>query len=465
MTTTGASSWTSWTPLPRTGEPPTAASGSGATGTSTSPTPRSSAGPRSTAASPSPRPACERHRSSAGASPATSFARRSSGAATTRSAASSSRYSTRRASTPPCCAYRSSGSSTTTTNAWSGPLMRSGRSSTPTDCSTATGGRTVSREMKVRSSRRRSGWPRSWPTRTASPRRRRSSTGRLRPRMASVSSRRSTTPGRSACSGTSRRRLRTYRISRPRSLCSGRARNSAGLAGHSQLDRLRDMDRMPVRELLDLGPAAEAVGEDQALGRSLANGREESSLADRDGDVVLAGLEPERARQPATPGIEHLEVEAEALQELAVGVEPHDRLLMAVPVHDRASLKPWHLPVLRVLLQELRQRHRARRDPGRVLVVDEHRGKLVSERGHATRLEADDRHAGPRIRGETPDQPLQQQLRRVEHPVVVERPSTAEEALRGDHPKSRRLEHTGGCLRSIRMEVLVESVREEHDRR
>ena len=69
------------------------------------------------------------------------------------------------------------------------------------------------------------------------------------------------------------------------------------------------------RGLGDLLAATEAVGDDQPVGRRLADGGEEFEFADGNGEVVFVGLEAERARHAATAGGGALEVDAETVQD------------------------------------------------------------------------------------------------------------------------------------------------------
>ena len=69
----------------------------------------------------------------------------------------------------------------------------------------------------------------------------------------------------------------------------------------------------------------------------LAHGRQQHALADGDRDVVVVCLEAERAGHAAAAGVEQLVVEAELLEHRVLGVERHDVLVVAVPLHERLA--------------------------------------------------------------------------------------------------------------------------------
>src|SRR5260370_36995988 len=69
---------------------------------------------------------------------------------------------------------------------------------------------------------------------------------------------------------------------------------------------------MARRALSDLLAATEAVGDDEPVLRSLADGRKEFEFADGDGDVEFFRFETKRASHPAASGSRALKVDAEA---------------------------------------------------------------------------------------------------------------------------------------------------------
>ncbi len=86
--------------------------------------------------------------------------------------------------------------------------------------------------------------------------------------------------------------------------------------------------------LADLGAAAVAVGDDRRVPVG-ADGGEQHALTAGLRDLVVAPLEAEVTRQPAAAGIEHLGLDAQRGQHLAVGVEAEVGVLMAVHLDQR----------------------------------------------------------------------------------------------------------------------------------
>ena len=84
---------------------------------------------------------------------------------------------------------------------------------------------------------------------------------------------------------------------------------------HRHLDHLRRVQSTAVRQLLDLGLAREAVGDDKCVLWRCAHSRQELSLADGDRDVVVVTLESERSRHAAATRVEQLDLEPEPLEQ------------------------------------------------------------------------------------------------------------------------------------------------------
>src|SRR5205814_9721481 len=85
---------------------------------------------------------------------------------------------------------------------------------------------------------------------------------------------------------------------------------------------------------------------------------QQHTLATFDWDVVVVLLKSKSARHAATAGIEHLQLQAETLQNLLFAFHPHDRLLMAVAVDDRAPLQFAFRIIGSALHEEFAQRER-----------------------------------------------------------------------------------------------------------
>src|SRR5919109_4350557 len=74
-------------------------------------------------------------------------------------------------------------------------------------------------------------------------------------------------------------------------LLGARARHAVGPVIERHLDHLGGVERAAVGELLDLGLAGEAVGDQQRVGGRLADDRQEAGLARSYGEVAV-GLPP-----------------------------------------------------------------------------------------------------------------------------------------------------------------------------
>src|SRR5882672_2133398 len=126
---------------------------------------------------------------------------------------------------------------------------------------------------------------------------------------------------------------------------------------------------MARRTLGNLFAATEAVGDDQPVGRSLADGWHQFEFADGDGDVVFIGFEAEGASHAATAGGGTLEVDAEAAEDGLFGGHLHEGFVMAVAVEERFALevRQWETP--RVGFEELaKKKSLARQSLGPLIV-------------------------------------------------------------------------------------------------
>jgi len=81
------------------------------------------------------------------------------------------------------------------------------------------------------------------------------------------------------------------------------------------LEDLGEVQGLAVGALGDLFAATEAVGDDQAVGGSTADGGEEFEFTDGHGNVVFVALEAERAGHTAASGGGLAEVDAETAQD------------------------------------------------------------------------------------------------------------------------------------------------------
>src|SRR5262249_30055788 len=153
----------------------------------------------------------------------------------------------------------------------------------------------------------------------------------------------------------------------------------------------------------------------------LAHPREQTLLAALHRDLVMSGLEPPRACEPAAAGVQRLDLDAHLLQELHLGVDAAGRLVMAVPPDERLACERRRLAA--ELLEDLGEVKDARLQPLCVLVVRDELAELVLEDRDATRLEPDDRDALAVPLLQLLQVPAQVALGEVEEAVVVERPA------------------------------------------
>ena len=93
------------------------------------------------------------------------------------------------------------------------------------------------------------------------------------------------------------------------------------------------------RALGDLFAATEAVGDDEPVGRGLADGGEQFDFADGNGHVIFIRLEAEGAGHAAAAGSRAVEVDAEAAQDGLFRRHLHQRLVMAVAVENSLAIK------------------------------------------------------------------------------------------------------------------------------
>ena len=96
--------------------------------------------------------------------------------------------------------------------------------------------------------------------------------------------------------------------------------------------------------LLDLRPTAEPVGKHDVSGLGVAQSGEQDPFGRRDRDVVVRGLESEVARQPAAARIQDDGVDTSPAQQRGIGIERHDRVLVAVHLHQCPTIDVRWVP-------------------------------------------------------------------------------------------------------------------------
>src|SRR5438309_10514951 len=119
--------------------------------------------------------------------------------------------------------------------------------------------------------------------------------------------------------------------------------------------------------------------------------------------------------------------------------------------------------MLRFLLQEFAQQKGLLREPLGTRVLGKKIKKLVPKYRRATWLEHHDWHPGFDLGSKRIQSPQQQFLGPVQHAKVIQWPPATQGCARYCHVKSRRFENVNRRLGGVRMEIVVEGIRPEHD--
>src|SRR5437016_2926192 len=119
--------------------------------------------------------------------------------------------------------------------------------------------------------------------------------------------------------------------------------------------------------------------------------------------------------------------------------------------------------MLRFLLQEFAQQKGLLREPLGTRVLGKKIKKLVPKYRRATWLEHHDWHPGFDLGSKRIQSPQQQFLGPVQHAKVIQWPPATQGCARCCHVKSRRFENVNRRLGGVRMEIVVEGIRPEHD--
>ena len=150
----------------------------------------------------------------------------------------------------------------------------------------------------------------------------------------------------------------------------------------------------------DLFAATEAVGDDQAVGRGLADGGQEFQFADRHRDVVFLFVEAERAGHAAAARRRGAPVDAHFAEDRLLIGHFHERLVMAVAVDEGLDRELRKLKVGGFLFQKLAQQEGLPGQLVRPVIVGEEVDQFVAKDGGATGLQNDDGNPGFDFRGE-----------------------------------------------------------------
>ena len=151
---------------------------------------------------------------------------------------------------------------------------------------------------------------------------------------------------------------------------------------------------MAVGALRDLFAATEAVGDDQAVGRGLADRGQKFQFADRDRDVVLLFLEAERAGHAATARRWSAPVDAHLSQNRFFIGHFHQRFVMAVAMDQGLARQAWEVESGGFLLQKFAQQKCLPGKLVRPFILGEEIEQFVAEDGGATGLQNDDGNPG-----------------------------------------------------------------------
>ena len=111
----------------------------------------------------------------------------------------------------------------------------------------------------------------------------------------------------------------------------------AGRPWQCRSENLGQVHGQSIGLLLDLGAAAESVGNDQRVGGRGPDGRQQHPLPHRLGHLVVATLEAEVPGQPTAARVRNVSADPGSLHERAVGLEADHRVLMAVRMHERVA--------------------------------------------------------------------------------------------------------------------------------
>lgn len=180
------------------------------------------------------------------------------------------------------------------------------------------------------------------------------------------------------------------------------------------------------RTLGDLLAATETVGNDEPIGWCLADGGEQFQFSDGDGDIVLLGIEAERAGHTAASGSGAVEVDADAAQDGLFGGHLHQRFLMAMAVEDRWTIEAGRRKVWGVGFEEFAKQEGLPGEGLRTFFIGEQVEEFVAKNCDTTRFKADHWDACINFRREFVKNLKEKSFGAGEHAVVVERTAAAE---------------------------------------
>src|SRR5208282_532133 len=154
------------------------------------------------------------------------------------------------------------------------------------------------------------------------------------------------------------------------------------------------MQSVAVGFLGDLLAAAETVGYDEPVGRSLTDGGKKFQLADGFGDTVLFFFKTKSSSHATASGSGGSEVDPHAAEDGFFGGHLHYGFVMAVSVNERAARKFGEAEIAGSLFEKLAQQEDLSRQGMCALVLGEEIGQFVAENGGAAWFEDDDGRFG-----------------------------------------------------------------------
>ena len=118
------------------------------------------------------------------------------------------------------------------------------------------------------------------------------------------------------------------------------------------------MQGLTISHLANLFAATESVCDDQRFFPCTPNNRKEHALTATDRNIVMVLLKTEPARHTAAARVNDLKIKAESVEQFRVALHFHNRLMMAMAVHERFSCESWNPMVRREFVEKLGERKR-----------------------------------------------------------------------------------------------------------
>ncbi len=193
------------------------------------------------------------------------------------------------------------------------------------------------------------------------------------------------------------------------------------------------------------------------------DGGQQDRLGARHRHLVVALGEAEVPGEPAAPGVEHLGADPGPFHQRAVGVEAHDGVLVAVPLHDRPRVDRGRLPVGGAFGEQLGQGARLLAQSPHVGVVGEQLRRVEAEHRGAAGFEADDGGAAAQVVAQHADGVPQHAPGHVELAGGDPGEPAADGAFRDLDAEAGRFEHRDGGAARGRVEVFGERVGPQDD--